>query len=319
MQVSVCVTVLNEEKSIAKLLEALLSQSKKADEIIIVDGGSTDSTLEIISKFQKRSKKIKLLTEKSSRAKGRNLSVEISRGEIIAMTDAGCIPQKDWLKNITKPFEYKVDVVAGFYKMKATNRFQKVASAFLGILPQNFDEKFLPSTRSIAFTKDIWEKVGGFPEKMDGTAEDTVFNLKLINHGVRLSRVKNAVVEWGMPESLGEFFHKIYNYALGDAKSRVWSFPGKSLTSHNIKALFVVVRYLLGIWIAAVCFMYGMAPLSLILILVYLVWSFRKVYVLFGDFRTAMWGPPVQLVCDFAVMGGFISGFLDLKSTKNRK
>lgn len=308
MKVSVCVTVLNEEKSIAELLEAILYQTRKPDEIVIVDGGSTDGTLEIISKFQKRSKKIKLLTERSSRAKGRNLSVEISNSEIIAMTDAGCVPQKDWLKNIVKPFEYKVDVVAGFYKMKTTNRFQKALSAFLGILPQNFDEKFLPSTRSIAFTKEVWEKVGGFPEKMDGTAEDTVFNLKLISHGIRLSRVKNAVVEWGMPGDFTEFFWKIYNYALGDSKSRVWAFPGKGLTSHNIKALFVVIRYILGIWIAGVCFMYGLAPLVLVLVLIYIIWSFKKIYDLFGDWRTALWGPPVQLVCDIAVIGGFILG-----------
>ena len=47
MKVSLVVTVLNEEPSIAALLESILSQTKKADEIVIVDGGSTDKTIDI--------------------------------------------------------------------------------------------------------------------------------------------------------------------------------------------------------------------------------------------------------------------------------
>ena len=77
MNVSICITVFNEEESIGPLLDSILSQTQKADEIVVVDGGSTDRTLEIISHYQKRFGGIKLLKEKCSRAKGRNLGVEI--------------------------------------------------------------------------------------------------------------------------------------------------------------------------------------------------------------------------------------------------
>ena len=147
MKVSICITVFNEEKSIKKLLESLLNQSKKADEIVIVDGGSKDRTAEIIRHLQKKNQKIKLLIERCTRARGRNLSVDLAKNEIIAITDADCTARKDWLENVTEPFtNSKVDVVAGFYHMIAENSFQKAESVFLGVLPSRFDMNFLPST-----------------------------------------------------------------------------------------------------------------------------------------------------------------------------
>jgi len=44
MKISVCITIYNEQVSISKVIEGLLNQSKKPDEIVIVDGGSVDAT-----------------------------------------------------------------------------------------------------------------------------------------------------------------------------------------------------------------------------------------------------------------------------------
>jgi glycosyltransferase involved in cell wall biosynthesis len=312
MNISICITVLNEEGTIAKLLDSLLSQSKKADEIIVVDGGSKDKTAEIIRHYQRRDGRIKLLTEHCSRAKGRNLGVEIAKSEIIVMTDAGCVADRDWLKNITKPFETKrVDVVAGFYKMTGNTPLQKAESIFLGITPRKFNNSYLPSTRSIAFTKKVWTEVGGFPERAEGAAEDTIFNYKLIKSGAKISRVKDSIVGWGMPSSLEDFFSKIFNYSKGDIKSKIWSFPGKGLMSHNIKSLFILLRYVIGLLLLIFSFKYHtLLPLLIILFLAYFYWAFRKIYLEFGERKTSLWGPALQIASDFAVMAGFISGII---------
>lgn len=313
MNISICITVLNEEKGIGPLLESLLSQSRKPEQIIIIDGGSRDKTTEIIRHYQQKNSIIKFLIEKSSRAKGRNLACDISRSPIIAMTDAGCIADHDWLKNITMPFENTdVDVVAGFYKMKAENSFQQAETAFLGVIPGKFNAGFLPSTRSIAFKKEIWEKVGGFPEKLKDTAEDTIFNFKLIKAGAKFSRMKNAVVEWGMPENLKDFFWKVLRYAKGDAKSKIWFFPGKGLTSHNIKALFVVFRYIMGLIILLISIKYSfLFPILIILFFAYLAWAYRKIFLEFGKARVAIWGPVLQITSDLAVIKGFFKGVFE--------
>lgn len=310
MKISICITTLNEEGNIGLLIDSLLSQYTKPDEIVVVDGGSTDRTVKIIREYQKKSSRIKLLVQKSSRAIGRNLGVKLAKNEIIAITDAGCVVDYDWLKNITKPFKNKkVDVVAGFYKMKAMNNYEKAVSVYLGILPKYFNRDFLPSTRSIAFRKSVWKDVGGFPENLDGAAEDTVFNLKLIKNKVKIARAKNATVEWGMPKTLNDFFWKIYGYAKGDAVSKIWIFPKKGLASHNIKALFVVLRYLFGLTLLILGVWYNTIPLLMILFLFYLVWAYQKIYKNIVDSKVALWGPIIQIVADLGVLSGFLRIF----------
>ena len=312
MNISICIITLNEEGTIAFLLDSLLKQSRKANEIVIVDGGSNDKTIEIIRHYQRKYGGIKLLVEKSTRAEGRNIGVDIAKGDIIATTDAGCIADKNWLKNITAPFAIgRVDVSAGFYKMTGDTALQKAESVYLGTLPRKFNKNFLFSSRSLAFTKKIWVELGGFPENIEGTVEDTMFNKKLIKAGAKISRVKDAIIEWGMPEGLNDFFSKVFGYARGDALTKIWIFPGKGLASHNIKSLFILLRYILGMAILIFSVKYHvLLPALIILFLFYLFWAYRKVYLEFGDWSIAIWGPVLQIASDSAVMSGFISGIL---------
>jgi len=307
---SICITVLNEENSIFSLLDCLVKQTVKPDEIIIVDGGSSDKTIKIINHFQKKYNFIKLVKEKCSRSVGRNLAVEIAKNNVIVMTDAGCIPHRRWLENIVNPFQKaEVDVSAGFYKMTYKNKFQKAATIFLGILPNKFNFNFLPSARSIAFTKDIWEKAGGFPEDMNDEAEDTVFNYKLIVNNAKIARVKKAIVEWGMPENIKEYFYKIYRYAKSDARSKIWIFPGKGITSHNIKSLFVLLRYLIFMFLLILLFNKLVSPFLVIFLFIsYIFYIFRKTYSAFGEIDVAFYGLILQFITDAAVISGFLKG-----------
>ncbi len=312
MNISICITTFNEEGSIGPLLDSLLSQSKKANEIVIVDGGSKDRTLEIIRHYQKKESGIKVLAEKCSRAKGRNLGIEIAKGEIIAVTDAGCVADRDWLKNITLPFATdRVSISAGFYKMTGNTPMSQAMAVFLGVTPRKFNIGFLPSTRSVAFRKTVWEEIGGFPDEAKNSAEDTYFNYSALKLGMKYARVKNAIVEWGMPQTLKEFYEKIRNYAFWDGRTKIWMFPGKGLTSHNIKALSILFRYLVGVTLFIYSFKFVvLLPYLIILFFGYLFWAFRKVYLEKGKVEIAIWGPVLQLTSDFAVVSGFLSGVL---------
>jgi GT2 family glycosyltransferase len=186
--------------------------------------------------------------------------------------------------------------------MTGKNSLAKAASVFLGVLPQKFGPDFLASTRSIAFKKAAWEKVGGFPENLPDTAEDTVFNYKILKKGLRISRVKEAVVEWGMPENLLEFFKKVYQYAKGDAKTKIFNYSSQGLASHNIKAVFVIVRYCLGL---SLLILSTRVPVILLLLLLLVILYLIRAYQ-----KTGLWGIVLQIVSDFAVMSGFVSGLI---------
>ena len=285
MNISICITTFKEtEESVNKLLDSLKHQSVKADEIILIDAKDYNNC---------------------SRAKGRNIAVKKAKNEIIVMTDVGCIPKHDWLEKITKPFSKShprgvIDVVAGFYSMTYKNNFEKAERRFLGTDPKDFDNNFLPSTRSIAFTKAVWKKVGGFSEDLGGTAEDTVFNAKLLNNNVNIVREKKAIVEWGMPKSIFDFYFKIFNYTKGDMKSKILFFPGKGFTSHNIHSLFVLFRSLFGftLFILSII-LYLPLPYFLIYLFAYLLFAFSKV---------GLWGFIIQPTADLAVIMGLLNG-----------
>lgn len=312
MRVSVVITVRNEEQSVGPLLDSLLSQTRKADEIVVVDGGSSDGTIRIIEDYQTANQAIKLLTGRSSRSQGRNIGVKAAKHNIIAMTDADCIASTDWLERIVKPFEEKnVDMVAGFYAMEARSPFQEAASVFLGVNPKKFTGKFLPSTRSIAFRKELWERLGGFPQAHENIAEDTEFNYKAVKAGAGIARRKDAVVKWKLPRRLPEFFAKIFFYAKWDAQSRILWHPGQRLATHTVKIMLVYTRYLVGFGLLLRARNSPSAALMLALgLLTYLLWAFTKVVRDTGNIRSGIWGVLLQFTSDVAVMGGFLSGII---------
>lgn len=312
-KVSICVTVFNEKDSIVALIDSIMPQLKNHDEVILVDGGSNDGTKKILKKYDKKHDNLNVFYENASRAQGRNIAVGKANNEIVAMTDAGCVAQNDWLEKITKPFRQKnIDVVAGFYEMVAENDLQKAMANYLGVTEDEFDDDFLPSTRSIAFTKMAWKQAGKFPEQLDDTAEDTVFNLNIVRSNMKIARVKNARVEWRMPEDINGFIKKIYYYAKGDAKSGIWYHEQKKFASHNIKAALILSRYFLGFLLLMLSSEYSLlvTPL-LIFILLYLFWSFDKNYSRSKSWRVGLWGMMLQIVSDLAVMTGFIFGSID--------
>jgi len=310
MKVSLCITIFNEEKGIKNLLTSLTDQNKKADEIVIIDGGSDDGTVDIVKKYKNNYTNIKLLIKKCTRSEGRNLSVKNAKHNIIAMTDADCIAKGDWLKKITSPFkDNKVGIVAGYYDMKCESSLQEAFSVFLGIYPDDLNENFLPSTRSIAFRKDIWKKIGGFTETEGNSAEDTDFNYKAVKNGARYFLAKDARVVWRTPDNFKEYINKIFSYAKWDSENGEWIHPVKGLLSHNLKVLLVFIRYIFGVFLLINSFRSDyLMLLTSVMLLSYFLWSFRKVFKRTKNIRSGVIGILVQIITDISVMGGFVYG-----------
>lgn len=91
----------NEEKYLSQCLTSLKNQSYSPLEIIVVDNNSTDQTAEIAKKFGAKV----VFEKKQGTAYARDKGFQITRGEIIARTDADTILPSDWLLKIIKNFE----------------------------------------------------------------------------------------------------------------------------------------------------------------------------------------------------------------------
>src|SRR5581483_2171169 len=199
LKVSFICTVFNEENTLLKLLDSLLLQTKVPDETIIVDGDSKDKTFDLLkqastSKIYKKLN-IRFFKIKGNRSIGRNLAIQNAKYPIIVCSDAGCILDKNWCSKITSPFEEeKIDVVAGYYRGKTDSLFQKAQLPYVFVMENKLNSKtFLPSSRSMAFTKKIWHKIGGFPKEFSHN-EDYVFANRLKKSGAKITFVKEAIV-----------------------------------------------------------------------------------------------------------------------------
>jgi len=294
MKVSFITTVLNEEKTIGKLLDSLKRQTKKPDEIIIVDAGSTDKT---VFKIKKRREKIKLLIKKGcNRSQGRNLAIRNSRFKIIAISDAGCILDKNWLKEITEPFKDPcVDVVAGYYQGKPKTIFEKCVVPYALVMPDKVNPRnFLPASRSMALRKNIWQQLNGFPEKFSDN-EDYVFSRKLKKRKVKIVFQQKAIVYWQPRSNLKSFWIMIYRFARGDAQAGL----------RLLKMALIFTRYLIGTLIFYYSWVYGFLTTGL-----YCLWAIVKNYRYVKHPAAFFYLPLLQISSDLAIMSGALSGLL---------
>jgi glycosyltransferase involved in cell wall biosynthesis len=246
MRVSVITTVLNEGKSIRTLLDTLTQQSRPPDEVLIIDGGSTDDTLAVLDEYARSGRlPLKVLSAPGSNiSQGRNAAIRAAGGPIIATTDAGVRLSPDWLSKLVAPIQSGSAISAGFFLPDPRNLFETAMGAT--VLPRKAaidPESFLPSSRSVAFLKESWEAVGGYPEWLD-YCEDLIFDMRLRDRHGPFSFVPDAVAHFRPRGSLGSFFTQYYRYARGDGKADLWR------VRHAIR----YVTYLLGvpliIWLA---------------------------------------------------------------------
>src|SRR5437867_1340563 len=138
MTVSLITTVLNEVESLGPFIDSLLVQTREPQEIIVVDGGSSDGTIDMLQKISERVPRVRLLVDPTCNinystspvARGRNVAIRAAHGDIIAVTDAGCKLDPHWLEELTGPFsdDRQVDVVGGWYEPWVETRFEKCAA-----------------------------------------------------------------------------------------------------------------------------------------------------------------------------------------------
>lgn len=236
LHVSVIATVLNEGTHLRRLLDSLLSQTRLPDEIVICDGGSQDDLLEILDQYRKQEgPSIKVIVEPGANiSRGRNLAIAAAAGQIIATTDAGVELSPIWLEQLTAPWlenaksisESDLLAVAGFFLPDVSGPFQTAMGATVLPLIEDIDpNKFLPSSRSVAFTKLAWEKAGGYPEWLD-YCEDLLFDFALNSQRrsepTAFAWAPDATVYFRPRDNLRDFWRQYYRYARGDGKADLW-------------------------------------------------------------------------------------------------
>ncbi|MBK8903925.1 MAG: glycosyltransferase [Anaerolineaceae bacterium] len=223
MKVSVIATIKNEGEGLRPLLDSLIQQSQPPDEVIFCDGGSTDNTLEVLTEYKTWLPLKILVAPDANISQGRNLAIAAAAGPIIAATDAGVVLAPYWLEELVQPIvRGETAVASGWFEPDPYTDFEVVMGAT--VLPARREivaEKFLPSSRSVAFLKFAWEEVGGYPEWLD-YSEDLVFDFALRERYGDFPFVDTAVAYFRPRGDLTGYFKQYYRYARGDGKANLW-------------------------------------------------------------------------------------------------
>jgi len=232
--VSVVMTELNEVEDIDRAVSSLLAQEPAAAEVIVVDGGSTDGTWEWLDAMQSRDPNLKAIRDETCSLKfspgpvsrGRNVAIAAAKSEIVACADAGCTYAPDWLQNLTAPLvageaEYALGGSCLEQNVGADGcTVWDVASApFFSVKLSPEEPTKSCTARSMAFTKSLWKRIGGFPEQVL-VGEDTLFDLA----ARRLAKpafVANAKALYRPRNTFRSACRQMARYAFSDGRARV--------------------------------------------------------------------------------------------------
>lgn len=232
IKVSLICTVYNEEGTLRELLDSIVDQTRKPDEAVFVDGGSTDSTIEIIQEYAEKHEWISLIVEEGCNiAEGRNVAVENASHDYIVGTDGGCIVDEKWCESMVKAFEEGHRALSGIWHPCSESLFEFVQGEIRGhyIKSGDIPDTWAPSSRSIGFTREAWQEAGKYPEDLY-TGEDAKFNSNMRRAGHEWHVVRDAVVYWRMRPTWKDYWKQFSQYGEGDARARnMFDYPGKIL------------------------------------------------------------------------------------------
>ena len=198
--VSIVIPVYNAEKYIKRCLNSLINQSYKNIEIVIVDDGSKDKSLDIIKEFSKEDKRIKFISkENEGPSKARNCGLDNIVGDYIAFIDADDYIGKDYIKNLISKIE-KSDLVVTNYSELKNNKIQKIELfKFLNKeIEQDIDERVIDEI-TLKFGGLVWGKLFRksiidkfnikFNEKIK-MSEDLLFVLEYVTNIKKINKIE---------------------------------------------------------------------------------------------------------------------------------
>ena len=284
MTISILIPAHNEEKSIKKCVESCLRQTRKPDEIIVINDGSSDKTGQILQEFIGKIKIINLYAPTGSKSFAQEIGLSSVWTDVFVCTDADTVLDNRFLGFVERDFqEPDVEAVSGYVKSQKANwltvcrgleyaigqNFHKLAQSYIDVL-------FVIPGAAGAFRTETFRKTVVFGH--DTLAEDLDFTFKFHERGLKIKYDTEAVVYTQDPMTLPSYINQMRRWSGGGWQNLLKHYrkvnnPASALELSLIYFEGLVFSFLfflmplINIWLTACLFIFYFLMLQVLAIL----------------------------------------------------
>lgn len=222
MKISLVIRTLNEEQNIARCLDALNEQTLKPDEIIVVDNGSSDKTIEIVKTYQTTIDNLCIIKNNiRGYSNGLNLGFNFSSHPLLCFLSADCFPEKNWLFELkTTLINKEAFAVEGAQILAPENEVHHILKIESASHDKIHSVKYISNT-NVLYNKSLLYKYMPFVDISEMGGEDTNLSIKLSKDSQLLFMNGKAKVIHNQFHDLEEFKKRMYKHG---RLSRVFMF-----------------------------------------------------------------------------------------------
>lgn len=202
MTVSAIIPCYNAVATVKRAVDSLLQQTVAVDEIIVVNDGSTDGSLEILRQLEKANEQLIVIDQENAGVSlARNRAIVLAQGEFLLMLDADDYFEATFIKKALEKFsenEQYGAVMCGYVRVvngKKVNPYIPPEISLQSCLLSN------GALSCLLFKKEAITKAGLYDEKMQLGYEDWDLNIRVLKLGYKYGVVREVLFNYVDSES----------------------------------------------------------------------------------------------------------------------
>jgi len=209
-EITILLNVYNAQDYVDTFFKSIKNQSFQDFTILVIDDGSTDSTVKKIEEYKSDFNLSIYKRFHEGLQKARKFGVDKAQGDILIILDADLILEKDAVKELLIPFKNDiVGGVTGFLKNKPRNVIEESYGSLREIffqLKSKGEETDWITGGFCAVKKSVIDQIGGYSS--DNSSEDLDISWKMKKFGFKLLQNKKAIAYHRDPTSLKEIWKR---------------------------------------------------------------------------------------------------------------